>query len=113
MSQPPAGPLFGWKTGHSTLWGSDRVPQAAQPSGYLLSHQVTKTVKTVTTRTVRQVPMGPDGLPLLDGGPTLGHFADGPLDRHFLLRGGGQELEPDYGTVTRRRPDCGRGLRTR
>uniref|UniRef100_A0A2I3GSC7 ARVCF delta catenin family member n=1 Tax=Nomascus leucogenys TaxID=61853 RepID=A0A2I3GSC7_NOMLE len=34
--------------------------------------KVTKTVKTVTTRTVRQVP-----------------FADGALDRHFLLRGGG------------------------
>ncbi|XP_016022408.2 armadillo repeat protein deleted in velo-cardio-facial syndrome isoform X4 [Rousettus aegyptiacus] len=51
--------------------------------------KVTKTVKTVTTRTVRQVPMGPDGLPLLDSGPPLGPFADGPLDRHFLLRGGG------------------------
>ncbi|XP_019482443.1 PREDICTED: armadillo repeat protein deleted in velo-cardio-facial syndrome [Hipposideros armiger] len=177
--------------------------------------KVTKTVKTVTTRTVRQVPMGPDGLPLLDGGTPLGPFADGPLDRHFLLRGGGPvatlsrtylnsgggfpdspeprdvasygslsrglgvrpprggplgpspgdgcftlpgrreafpegpepvslasrsqperfqaepygleddtrslaaddgggpELEPDYGTATRRRPDCGRGLRTR
>ncbi|XP_012510457.1 PREDICTED: armadillo repeat protein deleted in velo-cardio-facial syndrome isoform X5 [Propithecus coquereli] len=177
--------------------------------------KVTKTVKTVTTRTVRQVPLGPDGLPLLDGGPPLGPFADGPLDRHFLLRGGGPaatlsraylssgggfpdgpdprdgpsygslsrglvvrpprtgplgpgpadgcftlpgrresfpvgpepgppggrslperfqaepygleddtrslaaddeggpELEPDYGTATRRRPECGRGLRTR
>lgn len=51
--------------------------------------KVTKTVKTVTTRTVRQVPLGPDGLPLLDGGPPLGPFADGPLDRHFLLRTGG------------------------
>ncbi|XP_033088804.1 armadillo repeat protein deleted in velo-cardio-facial syndrome isoform X3 [Trachypithecus francoisi] len=51
--------------------------------------KVTKTVKTVTTRTVRQVPLGPDGLPLLDGGPPLGPFADGALDRHFLLRGGG------------------------
>ncbi|KAL1787181.1 armadillo repeat protein deleted in velo-cardio-facial syndrome isoform X1 [Sigmodon hispidus] len=51
--------------------------------------KVTKTVKTVTTRTVRQVPLGPDGLPLLDGGPPLASFADGPLDRHFLLRGGG------------------------
>lgn len=51
--------------------------------------KVTKTVKTVTTRTVRQVPLGPDGLPLLDGGPPLGSFADGPLDRHYLLRGGG------------------------
>ncbi|XP_030671681.1 armadillo repeat protein deleted in velo-cardio-facial syndrome isoform X3 [Nomascus leucogenys] len=51
--------------------------------------KVTKTVKTVTTRTVRQVPVGPDGLPLLDGGPPLGPFADGALDRHFLLRGGG------------------------
>nr|XP_010955256.1 PREDICTED: LOW QUALITY PROTEIN: armadillo repeat protein deleted in velo-cardio-facial syndrome [Camelus bactrianus] len=175
--------------------------------------KVTKTVKTVTTRTVRQVPVGPDGLPLLDGGPPLGPFTDGPLDRHFLLRGGGPsatlsracissgggfpdeprdvpsygslsrglgvrpprgglhgpgpsdgcftlpgrreafpagpepvppagrsqperfqaepygleddtrslapedeggpELEPDYSTATRRRPDCGRGLRTR
>uniref|UniRef100_A0A5F9C844 ARVCF delta catenin family member n=1 Tax=Oryctolagus cuniculus TaxID=9986 RepID=A0A5F9C844_RABIT len=174
-----------------------------------------ETVKTVTTRTVRQVPVGPDGLPLLDGGPPLGPFADSPLDRHFLLRGGGPaatlsraylssgggfpdgpeprdgpnygslsrglgvrppragplgpgpgdgcftlpgrreafpsgpepgphggrslperfqaepygleddtrslanddeggpELEPDYGTATRRRPECGRGLRTR
>ncbi|XP_023048375.1 armadillo repeat protein deleted in velo-cardio-facial syndrome isoform X1 [Piliocolobus tephrosceles] len=51
--------------------------------------KVTKTVKTVTTRTVRQVPLGPDGLPLLDGGPPLGPFADGALDQHFLLRGGG------------------------
>ncbi|XP_028626385.1 armadillo repeat protein deleted in velo-cardio-facial syndrome isoform X2 [Grammomys surdaster] len=51
--------------------------------------KVTKTVKTVTTRTVRQVPLGPDGLPLLDGGPPLGSFADGPLDRHYLLRSGG------------------------
>eukprot|EP00073_Rattus_norvegicus_P051063 XP_017453447.1 PREDICTED: armadillo repeat protein deleted in velo-cardio-facial syndrome isoform X2 [Rattus norvegicus] len=51
--------------------------------------KVTKTVKTVTTRTVRQVPLGPDGLPLLDGGPPLGSFADGPLDRHYVLRGGG------------------------
>ncbi|XP_057383294.1 splicing regulator ARVCF isoform X4 [Balaenoptera acutorostrata] len=51
--------------------------------------KVTKTVKTVTTRTVRQVPVGPDGLPLLDGGHPLGPFTDGPLDRHFLLRGGG------------------------
>ncbi|XP_013373243.1 PREDICTED: armadillo repeat protein deleted in velo-cardio-facial syndrome isoform X4 [Chinchilla lanigera] len=51
--------------------------------------KVTKTVKTVTTRTVRQVPLGPDGLPLLDGGPPFGPFSDGPLDRHFLLRGGG------------------------
>lgn len=51
--------------------------------------KVTKTVKTVTTRTVRQVPVGPDGLPLLDGGPPLGPFTDCPLDRRFLLRGGG------------------------
>lgn len=43
----------------------------------------------MTTRTLRQVPVGPDGLPLLDGGPPLGPFTDGPLDRHFLLRGGG------------------------
>lgn len=43
----------------------------------------------MTTRTVRQVPLGPDGLPLLDGGPPLGSFADGPLDRHYVLRGGG------------------------
>ncbi|EPY90143.1 Armadillo repeat protein deleted in velo-cardio-facial syndrome isoform 2-like protein [Camelus ferus] len=184
-----------------------------KPTSRLLPNQVTKTVKTVTTRTVRQVPVGPDGLPLLDGGPPLGPFTDGPLDRHFLLRGGGPsatlsracissgggfpdeprdvpsygslsrglgvrpprgglhgpgpsdgcftlpgrreafpagpepvppagrsqperfqaepygleddtrslapedeggpELEPDYSTATRRRPDCGRGLRTR
>lgn len=80
VSWPPKDHLlFGWRT----------LALSTKPICYFLIHQVTKTVKTVTTRTVRQVPLGPDGLPLLDGGPSLGSFTDGPLDRHFLLRGGG------------------------
>uniref|UniRef100_A0A8C7C5V5 ARVCF delta catenin family member b n=1 Tax=Oncorhynchus kisutch TaxID=8019 RepID=A0A8C7C5V5_ONCKI len=47
---------------------------------------VTKMVKTVTTRTVRQVPLGPDGLPLPEGSSPLGSYTDS-IDRRYLKNG--------------------------
>lgn len=47
---------------------------------------MTKTVKTVTTRTVRQVPLGPDGLPLPEGSSPLGSYTDS-IDRRYLKNG--------------------------
>lgn len=43
-------------------------------------------VKTVTTRTVRQVPLGPDGLPLPEGSSPLGSYTDS-IDRRYLKNG--------------------------
>lgn len=43
-------------------------------------------VKTVTTRTVRQVPMGPDGLPLPEGSSPLGSYTDS-IDRRYMKNG--------------------------
>lgn len=43
-------------------------------------------VKTVTTRTVRQVPLGPDGLPIADGSSPLGSYTDS-IDRRFMKNG--------------------------
>ncbi|XP_062874247.1 ARVCF delta catenin family member b isoform X3 [Trichomycterus rosablanca] len=48
--------------------------------------KVTKMVKTVTTRTVRQVPLGLDGLPLADASPPLGSYTDS-IDRRFVKNG--------------------------
>jgi hypothetical protein len=45
-------------------------------------------VKTVTTRTVRQVPLGPDGLPLPEGSSPLGSYTDS-IDRRYVKNGGG------------------------
>ncbi|OXB64036.1 hypothetical protein ASZ78_013462, partial [Callipepla squamata] len=48
--------------------------------------QVTKMVKTVTTRTVRQVPLGPDGLPSMDGSSPMGSYTDS-IDRRYMKNG--------------------------
>jgi len=45
-------------------------------------------VKTVTTRTVRQVPLGPDGLPLPEGSSPLGGSYTDSIDRRYLKNGG-------------------------
>ncbi|XP_049326411.1 ARVCF delta catenin family member b isoform X12 [Astyanax mexicanus] len=50
------------------------------------SGSVTKMVKTVTTRTVRQLPLGPDGLPLPEGSSPLGSYTDS-IDRRFMKNG--------------------------
>uniref|UniRef100_A0A672RM71 Armadillo repeat protein deleted in velo-cardio-facial syndrome homolog n=1 Tax=Sinocyclocheilus grahami TaxID=75366 RepID=A0A672RM71_SINGR len=48
--------------------------------------KVTKMVKTVTTRTVRQMPLGPDGLPLPEGSSPLGSYTDS-IDRRYMKNG--------------------------
>eukprot|EP00064_Thunnus_orientalis_P007354 superscaffoldBa00000810_g7374 len=62
---------------------------------------VTKMVKTVTTRTVRQVPLGPDGLPLPEGSSPLGNYTDS-IDRRYLKNGGDRFITPQAtSTLTR------------
>ncbi|XP_060893287.1 ARVCF delta catenin family member b isoform X3 [Labrus mixtus] len=62
---------------------------------------VTKMVKTVTTRTVRQVPLGPDGLPLPDGTSPLGSYTDS-IDRRYMKNGGDRFITPQAtSTLTR------------
>ncbi|KAM4051979.1 splicing regulator ARVCF isoform 2-T3 [Anomaloglossus baeobatrachus] len=46
----------------------------------------TKMVKTVTTRTVRQVPLGPDGMPVLDASSPISGYTDS-IDRRYLKNG--------------------------
>uniref|UniRef100_A0A8C6WR63 ARVCF delta catenin family member n=1 Tax=Neogobius melanostomus TaxID=47308 RepID=A0A8C6WR63_9GOBI len=60
-----------------------RTPTPTPVSG---CETVTKMVKTVTTRTVRQVPLGPDGLPLPDGTSPLGSYDS--IDRRYMKNGG-------------------------
>uniref|UniRef100_A0AAQ4Q8Y0 ARVCF delta catenin family member n=1 Tax=Gasterosteus aculeatus aculeatus TaxID=481459 RepID=A0AAQ4Q8Y0_GASAC len=63
--------------------------------------QVTKMVKTVTTRTVRQVPLGPDGLPLPEGSSPLGSYTDS-IDRRYMKNGGDRFITPQAtSTLTR------------
>lgn len=62
-------------------------------------------VKTVTTRTVRQVPLGPDGLPLPEGSSPLGSYTDS-IDRRYVKNGscgvGGGFITPQAtSTLTR------------
>uniref|UniRef100_A0A671YME6 ARVCF delta catenin family member b n=1 Tax=Sparus aurata TaxID=8175 RepID=A0A671YME6_SPAAU len=62
---------------------------------------VTKMVKTVTTRTVRQVPLGPDGLPLPEGSSPLGSYSDS-IDRRYMKNGGDRFITPQAtSTLTR------------
>ncbi|XP_061622556.1 ARVCF delta catenin family member b isoform X6 [Phyllopteryx taeniolatus] len=62
---------------------------------------VTKMVKTVTTRTVRQVPLGPDGLPMPEGSSPLGSYTDS-IDRRYVKNGGDRFITPQASsTLTR------------
>ncbi|XP_047449021.1 ARVCF delta catenin family member b isoform X3 [Mugil cephalus] len=62
---------------------------------------VTKMVKTVTTRTVRQVPLGPDGLPLPEGSSPLGSYTDS-IDRRYMKNGSDRFITPQAtSTLTR------------
>ncbi|XP_068166050.1 ARVCF delta catenin family member b isoform X3 [Antennarius striatus] len=63
--------------------------------------KVTKMVKTVTTRTVRQMPLGPDGLPLPEGSSPLGSYTDS-IDRRYMKNGGDRFITPQAtSTLTR------------
>ncbi|MEQ2197384.1 hypothetical protein XENOCAPTIV_028640 [Xenoophorus captivus] len=58
-------------------------------------------VKTVTTRTVRQVPLGPDGLPLPEGSSPLSSYTDS-IDRRYMKNGGERFITPQAtSTLTR------------
>ncbi|KFR08249.1 Armadillo repeat protein deleted in velo-cardio-facial syndrome, partial [Opisthocomus hoazin] len=61
---------------------------------------VTKMVKTVTTRTVRQVPLGPDGLPSMDGSSPMGSYTDS-IDRRYLKNGERYMTPQASSTLTR------------
>ncbi|XP_067317940.1 catenin delta-1 isoform X7 [Anolis sagrei] len=63
-------------------------------------HQVKKVVKTMTTRTVQQVPVGPDGLPV-DGSPVTNSYIQ-TIDRNFRknTNGGPDAYMSQPGTAT-------------
>ncbi|XP_014340637.1 ARVCF delta catenin family member b isoform X2 [Latimeria chalumnae] len=61
---------------------------------------VTKMVKTVTTRTVRHVPVGPDGVPVVDGSSPLGSYADS-IDRRYMKNGDRYSAPQAASTLTR------------
>ncbi|CAL8248835.1 unnamed protein product [Merluccius merluccius] len=75
--------------------GAPKATQSTQPR----AHPVTKMVKTVTTRTVRQVPLGPDGLPLPEGSSPLGSYTDS-IDRRYVKNGGGERYMTPQATST-------------
>ncbi|KFQ25329.1 Catenin delta-1, partial [Merops nubicus] len=64
---------------------------------------VKKVVKTVTTRTVQQVPVGPDGLPL-ETSPVSSNYVQ-TMDRNFRKNGnggpGGYLSQPGTATLPR------------
>ncbi|XP_053133882.1 catenin delta-1 isoform X3 [Hemicordylus capensis] len=62
--------------------------------------QVKKVVKTMTTRTVQQVPLGPDGLPV-DGSPVTNNYIQ-TMDRNFRknANGGPSAYMSQPGTAT-------------
>ncbi|XP_028852466.1 ARVCF delta catenin family member b isoform X9 [Denticeps clupeoides] len=62
--------------------------------------KVTKMVKTVTTRTVRQLPLGPDGLPLPEGSSPLGSYTDS-IDRRYMKNGDRFITPQSTSTLTR------------
>uniref|UniRef100_A0AAY4BQI5 Uncharacterized protein n=1 Tax=Denticeps clupeoides TaxID=299321 RepID=A0AAY4BQI5_9TELE len=68
------------------------TPSEAEP--------VTKMVKTVTTRTVRQLPLGPDGLPLPEGSSPLGSYTDS-IDRRYMKNGDRFITPQSTSTLTR------------
>ncbi|XP_048850129.1 ARVCF delta catenin family member b isoform X7 [Brienomyrus brachyistius] len=62
--------------------------------------KVTKMVKTVTTRTVRQLPLGPDGLPFPEGSSPLGSYTNS-IDRRFMKNGERFSTPQATSTLTR------------
>ncbi|XP_051520975.1 splicing regulator ARVCF-like isoform X5 [Myxocyprinus asiaticus] len=81
---------------------STPIPTPIPPSTPTPSEMkpVTKMVKTVTTRTVRQVPLGPDGLPLPEGSSPLGSYTDS-IDRRYVKNGEGFITPQATSTLTR------------
>lgn len=77
----------GTPTSHvSVVTSDDGTTRRTETKDVSNNLKVTKMVKTVTTRTVRQVPLGPDGLPLPDGTSPLGSYDS--IDRRYMKNGG-------------------------
>ncbi|XP_039658529.1 ARVCF delta catenin family member b isoform X5 [Perca fluviatilis] len=78
----------GTPTSHvSVVTSDDGTTRRTETKDISSNVKVTKMVKTVTTRTVRQVPLGPDGLPLPEGSSPLGNYTDS-IDRRYMKNGG-------------------------
>ncbi|KAM6965585.1 ARVCF delta catenin family member b [Aplochiton taeniatus] len=78
----------GTPTSHvSVVTSDDGTTRRTETKDMSTNLKVTKMVKTVTTRTVRQVPLGPDGLPLPEGSSPLGSYTDS-MDRRYMKNGG-------------------------
>ncbi|XP_048043563.1 ARVCF delta catenin family member b isoform X5 [Megalobrama amblycephala] len=70
----------------SVVTSEDGTTRRTETKDNVTNMKVTKMVKTVTTRTVRQVPLGPDGLPLPEGSSPLGSYTDS-IDRRYMKNG--------------------------
>ncbi|XP_041643852.1 ARVCF delta catenin family member b isoform X3 [Cheilinus undulatus] len=91
----------GTPTSHvSVVTSDDGTTRRTETKDLSSNLKVTKMVKTVTTRTVRQVPIGPDGLPLPDGTSPLGSYTDS-IDRRYMKNGGNFITPQATSTLTR------------
>ncbi|KAM6930578.1 ARVCF delta catenin family member b isoform 7-T7 [Xenentodon cancila] len=92
----------GTPTSHvSVVTSDDGTTRRTETKDMSTNVKVTKMVKTVTTRTVRQVPLGPDGLPLPDGSSPLGSYTDS-IDRRYMKNGSDRFITPQAtSTLTR------------
>ncbi|XP_040011872.1 ARVCF delta catenin family member b isoform X8 [Xiphias gladius] len=92
----------GTPTSHvSVVTSDDGTTRRTETKDMSTNLKVTKMVKTVTTRTVRQVPLGPDGLPLPEGSSPLGSYTDS-IDRRYMKNGGDRFITPQAtSTLTR------------
>ncbi|XP_069380315.1 ARVCF delta catenin family member b isoform X7 [Paralichthys olivaceus] len=92
----------GTPTSHvSVVTSDDGTTRRTETKDMSANLKVTKMVKTVTTRTVRQVPLGPDGLPLPEGSSPLGSYTDS-IDRRYMKNGGDRFITPQAtSTLTR------------
>ncbi|XP_034450689.1 ARVCF delta catenin family member b isoform X2 [Hippoglossus hippoglossus] len=92
----------GTPTSHvSVVTSDDGTTRRTETKDMSANVKVTKMVKTVTTRTVRQVPLGPDGLPLPEGSSPLGSYTDS-IDRRYMKNGGDRFITPQAtSTLTR------------
>ncbi|XP_017270100.1 ARVCF delta catenin family member b isoform X2 [Kryptolebias marmoratus] len=92
----------GTPTSHvSVVTSDDGTTRRTETKDVSANVKVTKMVKTVTTRTVRQVPLGPDGLPLPEGTSPLGSYTDS-IDRRYMKNGSDRFITPQAtSTLTR------------
>ncbi|XP_028852463.1 ARVCF delta catenin family member b isoform X6 [Denticeps clupeoides] len=91
----------GTPTSHiSVVTSDDGTTRRTETKDVSANVKVTKMVKTVTTRTVRQLPLGPDGLPLPEGSSPLGSYTDS-IDRRYMKNGDRFITPQSTSTLTR------------